>query len=88
MDRRDAIDPYGISKLEAEELVLRCSSESGMTATVLRLPLVYGPGVKANMLRLFALVGRGIPLPFGRVNNRRSLASYRHRVSRQLSAHG
>jgi nucleoside-diphosphate-sugar epimerase len=41
--------------------------------TVLRFPLVYGPGMKGNMLRLFALVGRGVPLPFGTVRNRRSL---------------
>ena len=66
-------DPYGISKLEAERLVLEKSSRAGVEAVVLRLPLLYGPGMKANMLRLFDLVWRGIPLPLGLVRNRRSL---------------
>ncbi|MBA3344995.1 MAG: NAD-dependent epimerase/dehydratase family protein [Gemmatimonadales bacterium] len=67
-------DPYGISKLEAERLVHELTAHSALAACVLRLPLVYGPGVRANMLRLFQLVDRGVPLPLGRVHNRRSLA--------------
>jgi nucleoside-diphosphate-sugar epimerase len=66
-------DPYGASKLEAERLVLEVAERHGSRAAVLRFPLVYGPGVKGNMLRLFALVDRGVPLPFGAVTNRRSL---------------
>ena len=66
-------DPYGISKLEAEQVVREASQRRGVRAVVLRLPLVYGPGVKGNMLRLFALVDRGAPLPFASVANRRSL---------------
>jgi nucleoside-diphosphate-sugar epimerase len=66
-------DPYGKSKLEAERLVRDAAERHGMGAAVLRFPLVYGPGVKGNMLRLFALVDRGVPLPFGSVANRRSL---------------
>lgn len=65
-------DPYGVSKLEAEA-ALAAEAAGGMRAAVLRLPLVYGPGVKANMLRLFQLVDRGVPLPLGGIRNRRSL---------------
>ncbi len=68
------VDPYGISKLEAEGMVHELAAARGMHAAVLRLPLVYGPGVKANMLRLFQLVDRGVPLPLGGITNRRSMA--------------
>ncbi len=67
------VDPYGISKLEAEQALARLADESGLTTSVVRFPLVYGPGVRANMLRLFQLVDRGRPLPFGGIHNRRSL---------------
>jgi nucleoside-diphosphate-sugar epimerase len=66
-------DPYGISKLEAEQVLHQLADPAGLQASVLRLPLVYGPGMRANMLRLFDLVDRGIPLPFGLVRNRRSV---------------
>jgi nucleoside-diphosphate-sugar epimerase len=66
-------DPYGTSKLEAERVVREAAERHGSRAAILRFPLVYGPGVKGNMLRLFALVDRGVPLPFGAVTNRRSL---------------
>ena len=66
-------DPYGVSKLEAERLVLRRAAGTGTAATVLRLPLVYGPGVRANVLRLFDLVWRGVPLPLRGIRNRRTL---------------
>lgn len=72
-DEPAPVDPYGISKLEAEHALARLSDESGLTTSVLRLPLVYGPGVRANMLRLFELVDRGWPLPFGGIRNRRSI---------------
>ena len=65
------VDPYGQSKLEAERLLL---SQSAVPITVLRLPVVYGPGMGGNMLRLFRLVDRGFPLPFGSLRNRRSIA--------------
>lgn len=66
-------DPYGVSKLESEAVVREVASAHGMQASVLRLPLAYGPGVRANMLRLFRAVDRGALLPFGGVHNRRSL---------------
>lgn len=68
------VDPYGISKLEAEHLVRRNADAEGLHAPILRLPLVYGAGVRANFLQLMRLVDRGVPLPFGRIRNRRSLA--------------
>jgi nucleoside-diphosphate-sugar epimerase len=68
------VDPYGISKLEAEVLIRNHAAATGSCATTLRIPLVYGPGVGANMLRLFELVDRGVPLPLASVQNRRSLA--------------
>jgi nucleoside-diphosphate-sugar epimerase len=66
-------DPYGESKLEAERLVREVAGAAGLHAPVLRLPLVYGPGVNANMLSLFRLVDRGVPLPLRSLRNRRSL---------------
>ena len=66
-------DPYGLSKLESEQVVAEVSARHGMTASLMRLPLSYGPGVRANMLSLFKAVDRGLPLPFGGIDNRRSL---------------
>ncbi|RII00606.1 NAD-dependent epimerase/dehydratase family protein [candidate division NPL-UPA2 bacterium Unc8] len=66
-------DPYGVSKLEAEKILRKVAEETGLEVVILRPPLVYGPGVKANFLRLLSIVERGIPLPFASVNNRRSM---------------
>jgi len=66
-------DAYGKSKWEAEQALARVAAETGLQAVVLRPPLVYGPGVKGNFLRLMAWVARGWPLPLGSVENRRSL---------------
>jgi len=66
-------DAYGISKWEAEQELLRISRATGLEIVVLRPPLVYGPGVKGNFLRLLELVARGVPLPLASVHNRRSL---------------
>jgi nucleoside-diphosphate-sugar epimerase len=65
-------DNYGVSKWEAEQALARVSAETGLQVVVLRPPLVYGPGVKGNFLRLMNLVARGVPLPLGAVDNRRS----------------
>lgn len=67
------LDAYGRTKLEAESTVLGLARRHGLHAPVLRLPLVYGPGMKGNALRLFRLVDKGLPLPLGAVRNRRSL---------------
>ena len=66
-------DYYGISKWEAEQVLNDIAGKRGLEIVILRPPLVYGPEVMANFLRLVKLVKRGIPLPFGRVKNRRSL---------------
>jgi nucleoside-diphosphate-sugar epimerase len=65
-------DPYGVSKREAEELLRRVAAETGLDVVIIRPPLVYGPGVKANFLRLLETVRRGTPLPFSSINNKRS----------------
>jgi nucleoside-diphosphate-sugar epimerase len=66
-------DPYAISKWEAEEVLQKVSRETGLEVVILRPPLVYGPQVKANFLRMLEVVKRGIPLPLASINNRRSL---------------
>ena len=68
-------DPYGISKLEAEQGLHGMCAASGTELVIIRPPLVYGPGVKANFRNLMSLVARGLPLPFGAIDNRRSLVA-------------
>lgn len=68
-------DPYGVSKLEAEEGLRSIGSETGMETVIIRPVLVYGPGVKANFRAMMNWLKRGIPLPFGAVHNRRSLVA-------------
>jgi len=72
-DDPEPIDPYGISKWEAEQILYEISDQTGMEMVVLRPPLVYGPWVKANFLHLLKILDRGIPLPLASINNRRSL---------------
>ena len=66
-------DPYGISKLEAEQGLQQIALETGMEVVIIRPPLVYGPGVKGNFASMIKLVEKGLPLPFGAIDNRRSL---------------
>jgi len=67
-------DPYGVSKCEAEAGLRALSQETGMEVVIIRPPLVYGPGVKANFLAMMRWLQRGVPLPLGGVTaNRRSL---------------
>jgi nucleoside-diphosphate-sugar epimerase len=67
------LDPYGVSKWEAEQALAQVSAETGMETVVVRSPLVYGPGVGGNFLQLLKILQRGIPLPIASVQNRRSL---------------
>lgn len=67
------LDPYSISKLEAEEGLRKISQQAGMEMVIIRPPLVYGPSVKANFLKMLRWLHKGVPLPFGAINNRRSL---------------
>lgn len=66
------IDLYGQSKHEAEKGLQKIAAATGLEVVIVRPPLVYGPEVKANFLRLLNLVYKGVPLPFGAVGNRRS----------------
>ena len=66
-------DAYGISKREAEDVLRQIGTETGMEIVILRPPLVYGPGVKGNFLRLLQAVAQGVPLPLASIKNRRSL---------------
>ena len=68
-----AEDAYGTSKIEAERAILDACTGKEMSTTILRLPLMYGPGVKGNVLRLAKLVATGIPLPFAASRNKRSM---------------
>lgn len=68
-------DPYGISKWEAEQRLFEIAERTGMEAVAVRSPLVYGPGVRANFLRLIRLAHSGLPLPLGAIRNKRSMVS-------------
>ena len=72
------VDPYGISKREAEEVVLDGSARGGPEGVVVRLPAVFGPGMGGNLLRLFETIRRGVPLPLGAIHNRRTLLFVRN----------
>ncbi len=69
------LDPYAVSKMEAEQGLRQIAVETGMAVVIIRSPLVYGPGVKANFASLMRAVQRGWPLPLGAVNNQRSLVA-------------
>ncbi|WP_341313000.1 SDR family oxidoreductase [Paraburkholderia sp. IMGN_8] len=66
-------DPYGISKLEAERALVEYGRKSGLEIVIVRPPLVYGPGVRANFLQLMRAIANGVPLPLGAIVARRSL---------------
>lgn len=66
-------DPYGQSKWEAEQALSEISRLSGIEVVILRLPLVYGPSVKANFLQLMKTVNAGFPLPLANIHNKRSM---------------
>ena len=66
-------DAYAISKWEAEEALKKISKDTGMELVIIRSPLAYGPNVKANFLKMIQYVKRGIPLPLGAIQNKRSL---------------
>lgn len=68
-------DPYGVSKLEAENGLHEIASETEMEVVIIRAPLVYGPGVKGNFATMMKLVEKGLPLPLGAIHNKRSLVA-------------
>lgn len=66
-------DPYSVSKHEAEQALQTLCAERGMELVIIRPPLVYGPGAQGNFGKLMGLCSKSIPLPFGSINNRRSM---------------
>ncbi len=74
-------DPYGLSKYEAEQGLLALAKETGMEVVIIRPPLVYGPGVRANFASMMKWVNKGVPLPLGAVHNQRSLVALDNLVS-------
>lgn len=72
-DEARPVDPYGQSKLEAERALQAFGREHGIEVVILRPPLVYGPGVRANFAALLTAVVRRIPLPLGSVGAKRSM---------------
>ena len=66
-------DAYGISKYEAELMLQEVAKNTGLEVVIIRPPLIYGPGVKGNFLQLIKVLRKRIPLPFGSINNLRSL---------------
>lgn len=69
------VDPYGISKMETERELFALAQDTNLEIVVIRPPLVYGPGVKANFRNMMLWIDRGFPLPLGSINNKRSLVA-------------
>lgn len=80
-DCPNPLDPYGVSKHEAEEALKQLGRDTGMEVVIIRPPLVYGPGVKANFLNMLSWLKKGIPLPLGAIHNQRSMVAIANLVS-------
>lgn len=74
-DQPAPIDSYGISKREAEDALRQLAEETGMEVVIIRPPLVYGPGVKANFRSVMHWLNKSIPLPLGAIHNKRSFVA-------------
>jgi nucleoside-diphosphate-sugar epimerase len=72
-DQHLPVDSYGLSKYEAELGLRLIAEQTGLEVVVIRPPLIYGPGVKANFLKMMRWVEKGIPLPLGAIQNQRSM---------------
>lgn len=68
-------DPYGVSKMEAEQALFELSKSTSMEIVVIRPPLIYGPGVGANFKAMMRWLARRVPLPLGAIDNRRSMVA-------------
>lgn len=79
-------DAYGVSKWEAEQALASIAGRTSLEVTVLRPPLVYGPGVRGNFLRLLQLLAHEAPLPLASIDNRRSLIYVGNLVATILAA--
>lgn len=80
IDPPDPQDAYGQSKYEAERGLLQLSKDTGLEVVIIRPPLIYGPGVKANFASLMQAVQHGWPLPLGAIHNHRSLVALENLV--------
>lgn len=80
-DAENPQDAYGISKFEAEQGLLHIAQQTNMEVVIIRSPLVYGPGVKANFASLMRAVKNRVPLPFGAISNKRSFVYVGNLVS-------
>ncbi len=74
-DQPAPVDSYGISKREAEDALRQLANETGLEVVIIRPPLVYGPGVKANFQSMMRWLDKSIPLPLGAIHNQRSLVA-------------
>ncbi|MCB5226058.1 SDR family oxidoreductase [Alishewanella sp. 16-MA] len=74
-DQIDASDPYGISKAEAEIGLRQIAADTGMEVVIIRPPLVYGVGVKANFAAMLNMAKKNLPLPLGAIHNSRSMVA-------------
>ena len=74
-DQPSPRDPYGVSKMEAEQGLRELAVATGMEVVIIRPVLVYGPNVKANFLNMMRWLDKGVPLPFGSIHNARSLVA-------------
>jgi UDP-glucose 4-epimerase len=74
-DEPNPQDAYAVSKFEAEQGLREIAADTGMAVVIIRPPLVYGPGIKANFAALMRAVQRGWPLPLGAVRNQSSLVA-------------
>lgn len=74
-DAPKPIDPYAISKYQAEQGLEKIAKETGLEVVIIRPPLVYGKNAPGNFKRLIDIIYKGIPLPLGAINNKRSLIS-------------
>ncbi len=70
--KTSSLDPYGISKIEAEKELMKISEKTGIQVTIIRFPIVYGKGVKGNFEKLMKWISFGFPIPFGLIKNKRS----------------
>lgn len=81
LDTPNPQDAYGISKYEAEQGLLALARETGLEVVIIRPPLIYGAGVKANFANMMKVVKHGIPLPLGSIRNKRSFVFIDNLVS-------
>ncbi len=80
-DAANPQDAYAISKHEAEQGLLLIAQQTGMEVVIIRPPLIYGAGVKANFASMLKAIKRGFPLPLGAVHNKRSFVYVGNLVS-------